>query len=292
MLVPVAAGKGRATSRPWGAEGGRRSGDPSVHVSQLAPGADTASASPVARGRTRRESRSPVTDAGQGPVRTGLPAIAAQTRVLIIDDHSALAGALAFTIDGYADLRCVGTAGTLADARTLIDQQHPDVILLDVLLPDGNGIESIPAIVAANPGVRVLVLTGHTDVDLLSSAASHGASGFLPKESPVAVVINAIRAAVAGQMLVDGPTLATILGRLADTSRRAAAPPHGVNLTRREADVLRLMGEGMDPQAISPILGISLNTCRGYQKTLMAKLGAHSQLEAVVIGTRTGLLPR
>ena len=106
-------------------------------------------------------------------------------------------------------------------------------------------------------------------------------------------MISAIRAAVAGQMLVDGPTLATILGRLADTSRRATPGPAAqVTLTRREADVLRLMGQGLDPQAISPVLGITLNTCRGYQKTLMAKLGAHSQLEAVVIGTRLGLLPR
>ena len=111
-------------------------------------------------------------------------------RVLIIDDHSALAGALAFTIDGYPDLRCVGTAGTLAEARTMVDQLRPDVVLLDVQLPDGNGIESIPSIVAANPGMRVLVLTGHTDVDQLSRAASHGASGFLPKESSIAAVIN------------------------------------------------------------------------------------------------------
>ena len=242
--------------------------------------------------RARREARPRrAAQVGSGRVRETPDADA--IHVLIVDDHAALAGALAFTIDGYPDLRCVGTASTLAEARALITRLRPDVVLLDVLLPDGNGIEAVPSIVTASPGTRVLILTGHTDVDLLSRAASHGASGFLPKESSISAVISAIRAAVAGQMLVDGPTLATILGRLADTSRRATPGPAAqVTLTRREADVLRLMGQGLDPQAISPVLGITLNTCRGYQKTLMAKLGAHSQLEAVVIGTRLGLLPR
>jgi len=216
----------------------------------------------------------------------------ATIRVVIIDDHTALAGALAFTIDGYPDLRCVGTATTLAAGRALLAETRPDVVLTDVLLPDGNGIDAIPTLVAAAPGVRVLILTGHTDVDLLSRAAALGASGFLPKESSIGAVISAIRAAVAGQMMVDGPTLASILGRLAETSRRAAPAPAGPSLTRREADVLRLMGDGLDPSAIATSLGISLNTCRGYQKTLLAKLGAHSQLEAVVIGTRMGLLRR
>jgi DNA-binding NarL/FixJ family response regulator len=160
------------------------------------------------------------------------------------------------------------------------------------MLPDANGIDSIPAIRAAVPDARVLILTGHTDVDLLARAAAMGASGFLPKESPVASVIGAIRAAVDGQMLVDLATLATILGTLADTSRRPVdkSVPIARPLTRREADVLGLMGQGLDTHAIGRRLGITVNTCRGYQQAMMAKLGAHSQLEAVVIGIRLGLL--
>ncbi|MFN8630967.1 MAG: LuxR C-terminal-related transcriptional regulator [Chloroflexota bacterium] len=119
-------------------------------------------------------------------------------------------------------------------------------------------------------------------------------ASFLPKESPVTAILGAIRAAVAGQMLVDGSTLAAILGRLAAASRRPAEESDGgvPELTRREADVLALMGAGHDPHAIAGLLGISIHTCRGYQKSLMAKLGAHSQLEAVVIGTRLGLVAR
>jgi DNA-binding NarL/FixJ family response regulator len=215
------------------------------------------------------------------------------TTVLVVDDHSALSESLAIAIDANADLHCVGTATTLAHAGPLVARLAPNVILLDVLLPDGDGIEAIPSLLAAAPAARVLILTGHTDVDLLARAAARGASGFLPKESPVAAIIGAIRAAVAGQMLVDGATLAAILGKLASASRRPA-PSAGETpeLTRREADVLRLMGAGSDPHAIAKALGISIHTCRGYQKSMMAKLGAHSQLEAVVIGTRKGLIAR
>jgi DNA-binding NarL/FixJ family response regulator len=249
------------------------------------PDPATVVATPARRrgGRTRRD---------QGSTPAGGPARAQTTRVLIVDDHGAFAGALAFTIDGHADLACVGTAGTLAAAASLIDELRPDVVLMDVLLPDGNGIDAVPSIVAASPGTRVLVLTGHADVAVLSRAATNGASGFLPKESPIEAVINAIRAAVSGQMLVDGPTLASILGRLTESPRPPQAAPGVPVLTRRESDVLRLMGQGQDPHAIAAGLGISLNTCRGYQKSLLAKLGAHSQLEAVVVGTRLGLLPR
>jgi DNA-binding NarL/FixJ family response regulator len=217
----------------------------------------------------------------------------ATTSVLVVDDHLALSGALAIAIDAYRDLRCVGTAPSLAAARPLVASLRPDVVLLDVLLPDGDGIDAIPGLLELNAGTRVLVLTGHTDVDLLSRAASRGASGFLPKESPVSAIIGAIRAAVAGQMLVDGATLAAILGRLSTGARRTPDETEGTpELTRREADVLRLMGVGHDPHAIAQALGISIHTCRGYQKSMMAKLGAHSQLEAVVIGTRKGLIAR
>jgi len=214
-------------------------------------------------------------------------------RVLIIDDHAALSGALAIAIDASEGLHCIGTASSLDAGLPLVAQLAPDVLLLDVLLPDGDGIEAIPRFLQASSNTRVLVLTGRTDVDVLSRAAARGASGFLPKESPVGAILGAIRAAVAGQLLVDGATLAAILGRLAAASRRPADDSVDVpSLTRREADVLGLMGGGHDPHAIARLLGISIHTCRGYQKSLMAKLGAHSQLEAVVIGTRLGLITR
>jgi DNA-binding NarL/FixJ family response regulator len=211
--------------------------------------------------------------------------------VLVVDDHLAFSGAVGIAISAQDDLDCAGAASTVAEAFDRIRLGPPDVVLMDIYLPDGDGIEATARILAMSPATRVLILTGHTDVEVLARAASAGASGFLPKESPIGAVIGAIRAVRDGQLLVDGSTLAAILGRV---RRPAAAEPveDVPSLTRREHDVLVLMSQGLDPHAIAKELGISLHTCRGYQKSIMAKLDAHSQLETVVIATRRGLVGR
>jgi DNA-binding NarL/FixJ family response regulator len=215
------------------------------------------------------------------------------TRVLIVDDHRAFSEALAAAIDRHPDLACVGTPTTIGECLGLVEQTAPDVVLLDIYLPDGDGIEAIPDIRDRCPLARFVVMTGYTDVDVMARAASAGASGFLPKESSIGAVLAAIRAVRDGQMLVDGSTLAAILGRVdrvAPGSRGPGKDPS--RLTAREQDVLDLMGQGLDPHAIAGRLGISLHTCRGYQKSILAKLDAHSQLEAVVVAARRGLIAR
>ena len=229
---------------------------------------------------------------GEGTVAVA-PGQRAVTRVLLVDDHRAFAEAVAMAIDSHPDLACVGTPTTIAEALATVESLAPDVVLLDIYLPDGDGIDAIASIRALHPGMRILVMTGHTDVDVMARAASAGASGFLPKENSIAAVLDAIRAARDGQMLVDGSTLAAILGRVGrspkgDSSRRGGS----THFTVRERDVLDLMGQGLDPHAIAARLAISLHTCRGYQKSILAKLEAHSQLEAVVVAARMGLIAR
>src|SRR5512140_1838069 len=90
------------------------------------------------------------------------------TRVLLVDDHRAFSEALAMAIDSFPDLTCVGTPTTITDALAVIPQAGPDVVLMDIYLPDGNGIEAIAGIRALQPGVRILVMTGHTDVDVMA----------------------------------------------------------------------------------------------------------------------------
>src|SRR5438445_755492 len=190
-----------------------------------------------------------------------------------------------------ADLDCVGTAATIAEGRRLAAELHPDVILIDVELPDGDGIEAVPELRRDNPRTRVLVLTGHTAVGVLARAASAGVCGFLLKESGIQEVLRAVRVARDGGMIVNNVTLSGVLSRIA-----AGGPPGGgvsaVELfTPRELDVLRGLATGSDPQNIARDLGMSVNTCRGHVKSILGKLGAHSQLEAVVIALRRGLLP-
>lgn len=213
-------------------------------------------------------------------------------RVLVVDDHSAVAEAVAMAIDTQPDLECVGTAGTLSAARRLAAERSPDVILIDVELPDGDGIEAVPELRRENPRARVLVLTGHTAVGVLARAASAGVCGFLPKESGIQEVLKAVRVARDGGMIVNNATLSSVLNRIGSTAEPPAAPVSAGDLfTPRELDVLRGLASGRDPQSIARGLGMSVNTCRGHVKSILSKLGAHSQLEAVVIALRRGLLP-
>jgi len=226
------------------------------------------------------------------PDRTDGPVVAQRTRVLIVDDHRAFSEALAIAVGMQGDLACVGGAGSIEEALRLASEASPDIVLMDVRLPDGDGIDAIARVRAAAPEALVLILTGHTDVDVLARAASAGASGFLPKESSISAIIETIRAARGGNMLVDGTTLAAILGGLSIHNGTHEKPAGTPLLTPRERDVLTLMGQGLDPHGIAASLGISLHTCRGYQKAIMAKLDVHSQLEAVVVATRRRLIPR
>ena len=213
-------------------------------------------------------------------------------RVLIVDDHLAFAEAVAIAVDLQADLECVGATPTVEEALRLVEDRKPDVVLMDVYLPGVDGIEGTRRIKEASPATRVLILTGYTELDILTQAATAGASGFLPKESSLQEVVDAIRVPVDDKIVVDSSTLAALIERLRDTERASALQARDASrLTRRELEVLGLMREGLDPQTIASQLGISVHTCRGHVKSVLLKLGAHSQLEAVVIAAREGLLP-
>jgi DNA-binding NarL/FixJ family response regulator len=217
-------------------------------------------------------------------------AAATSTRVMLVDDHQVFVEALALAIDAQPDLESVGTMGTIGACLAALPDAAPDLVLMDVYLPDGDGIDAIGEIRARSPSALILVMTGHTDVGAMARAASAGASGFLPKESSIATVLAAIRTARDGQMLVDGTTLAAILGRVSTAGVPRANGPSV--LTAREQEVIELMGRGLDPNAIADQLGISVHTCRGHEKNILAKLEAHSQLEAVVIAARRGMIAR
>jgi DNA-binding NarL/FixJ family response regulator len=219
----------------------------------------------------------------------GADVVDGPTRITIVDDHLAFAEPLAVVINASPDLRCVGIAASLADGLDLMDRTQPDIVLLDVRLPDGDGTGAIPEFRARAPMAKVLVLTGHLEPDVFARAASAGAAGFLRKEGPVSGILRSIRAARQGEVLVEQTTLAAILTQL--RAEPTPVAPNTAQLTSRELEVLALMGQGLDPHAIAERLQIRLSTCRGYEKNIMAKLDAHSQLEAVVVATRRGLIP-
>lgn len=232
------------------------------------------------------------------------------TGVLVVEDQQVLASALETAIDTQPDLDCFGIAATVDDALAQIEVRLPDVVLMDIELPGMDGIEGTRLIKAAHPDVTVLVLTGGATSERLAEATTAGAGGFLAKDTSFRELLAAIRCPLPGKVVVEGTVLHDLIGR-----RLAKTPPSGGTgeetteppatggtapgepiagdergLTSREFEVLGLMGQGLDPAAIAERLVVSVHTARGHVKNVMMKLGAHTQLEAVVIATRLGLL--
>jgi DNA-binding NarL/FixJ family response regulator len=207
-------------------------------------------------------------------------------RVLVVDDQRVVGEALALAMAVESDLECVGVVTGVEDALALVVEAQPDVVLMDLTMPGVNGIEGTRRVKQARPATAVLVLTGNATPDSLASAAEAGAAGFLQKDASYADILAAVRAPATGQMLVDPSTLSAL--------RRRNAPSTGDDTpstqTPRDPAPLELMGEGHDPRAIAERLHVSIHTTRGYVKSILSKLGVHSQLEAVVFAAKSGLL--
>jgi DNA-binding NarL/FixJ family response regulator len=207
-----------------------------------------------------------------------------RTRILVVDDHRTFAELAERAITSEFDLECVGTATSVAEALAKAYALEPDVVLMDVQLSDGNGIEATAELTTAFSQLRVVVLSAHVTPTVVQSAADAGASAVLPKDGSLRDLLHAMRTASRGHMLVHPQAFAGM--RSVPQARGAFQPP----LTPRELEVLQQLGHGASVPTISRDLGISLATCRGHVKSVLTKLGAHSQLEAVVIAMQHRLI--
>jgi DNA-binding NarL/FixJ family response regulator len=205
--------------------------------------------------------------------------------VLVVDGHQTFAELLGVALRGQPDLRYVGHARNGEQALRLAAELRPDVILLDPELPDADGIAIAEMLRHRQPDTRVVILTASNEATLVGRATAAGAAGFLSKNGALGDVLHAVHTAHGGGMTVSTDILARLL-----RSTTPVVGPRGGGLTAREHEVLELMGSGLDPRAIARRLGISVHTCRGYVKAVLAKLDAHSQLEAVAVATRRGLI--
>jgi DNA-binding NarL/FixJ family response regulator len=213
------------------------------------------------------------------------------TRVLLVEDQRTLAEALAIAIDAQPDLECVGAVSTAEEGLLLARARAPDVVLMDVHLPGADGISGTRLIKAERPDVRVFVLTADATPELFAAAFAAGAAGFLAKDGPFPDVLAAIRTPPTARAMVAGGTFAALIAEFRRAGHAQAAREERVALTRREGEVLALMGEDLGARAIATRLGMSEHTARDHVKHILRKLGAHSRGEAVAAATRTGLLP-
>jgi DNA-binding NarL/FixJ family response regulator len=204
--------------------------------------------------------------------------------ILIVDDHRSFADLLSAALNTVPGMRCVGTASSATEGVTLAAQLRPDIVVMDIQMPRQDGLAASRRIREASPDTIVAVVTAHRDPEWVSRAAQAGASAFIPKDGSLDEMIGVLRQVRQGHMLVAP----SAFGASRPTQR--SAPEQQTNLTQRELQVLQLLGRGTTATQASQILGITLNTCRGYIKSLHLKLGVSSQLEAVVKAQQLGLI--
>ncbi len=211
------------------------------------------------------------------------------TRVMVVDDHQTFAELLSGALDREPDLVSVGHATTAADGLTLTRALAPDIVMMDLQLPDVDGFVATQRILAEAPATRVIILTAQSGAANVSRAQNAGACAFLLKDGSLSTMLDTVRTATRESFVCD-PALRSA-ARAIPAAARGPMDQVAPVLTQREHDVLALLADGRDVRDIARRLGVTEVTCRGYVKSLLVKLDAHSQLQAVVAASRLGLLP-
>lgn len=220
------------------------------------------------------------------------PASESQTIITIgiVDDHALFAEAVAVFLGIQPGLQVAGLAGTCAGARDLVERTRPAVLLLDIALPDGNGLDLVPELKRISPESHILVLTSHTDEETLLRAIGTGVVGFLGKNRSTLDVLAAIRQAAEGEIIMPPRLLLELLARTRGAQAHSSAELSGESLAPRERDILERLAQGKSSTAIAAEFDISLAAVRAHLGDLMNKLDVHSRLEAVAFASRSGLI--
>lgn len=202
--------------------------------------------------------------------------------VLLVDDHELIRQGLRRAFERDGEFEVAGEAGTCADALRLLDLLGPDVVIFDVRLPDGSGIDAARKARAANPQLGIVILTMYAGDEQLFEALEAGASAFVPKNAPSEDVVAAARHAAASPRAFTASDLAEAMKR--------RMSPSGPQLSQREKEVLQLLADGLGVAQISKQLFISESTTKTHISKLYEKLGAANRAQALMTALRLGLL--
>jgi NarL family two-component system response regulator LiaR len=202
-------------------------------------------------------------------------------RVALVDDHTLVTQGVQMLLEDYDDLEVVGSATGGAAGVELCAELEPDVVLMDLSMPDVDGVEAARRILSASPRICVIALTGHLDEDQLRAVVDAGANGYLLKTASGDDLAEAIRGAAAGRATFSMEAL---------TRLRPRDPGDGADLTARELDVLACLSGGATNKAIARELALSPGTVRVHVSSILAKLGVQNRTEAALKAVREGLV--
>jgi len=205
-------------------------------------------------------------------------------RVLVVDDHPIVRQGLVGVLSDEADLEVVGETGSGREAVALVARIRPDVVLLDLELPELDGVAAIPQMKAAFPPVEVLVFTAYDTDDRVLGAIRSGARGYLLKGASSDEIARGVRSVAAGGSYLE-PRVASKLVAEVSAPRRSAAV-----LSARELEVLRLVADGLPTKQIAASLSISERTVKFHVNSIFHKLGADNRAQAVALAAQRGLL--
>lgn len=211
-------------------------------------------------------------------------------RVLIVDDHEIVREGLQTLLTEEPDFEVVGMAGDGAAALALADKSHPDVILMDLVMPGMDGIEATRHFLSRDPAARVLVLTTFADDQHVREAIQAGAIGYLLKDVLKTDLLRALRDAASGRPSLHPEVQQQLMREVAGktSASQEQVPPHS-SLTEREVGILRLIAEGRSNKEIAGALYLTEGTIKGYVSTIFDKLGVEDRTQAALYAVKHGL---
>lgn len=208
-------------------------------------------------------------------------------RVLIVDDHVVVRKGIQMIINTEPDITVAGEAEDGDAALSQVARLRPDIVLMDLVMPNKNGIEAVTEIKRAYPEVKVIVLTTYEDDTLINASMEAGADGYLLKNADGEALLQAIRFSYAGAMMPLDPAVAHRLFKEPPTSPAT----HNAGLTRREKEVLELVAQGLSNRDVAHNLSLSSGTVKLHVSHILGKLNVSSRTEAAVLATQMGLVP-
>lgn len=200
------------------------------------------------------------------------------TRVLLVDDHEVVRQGLKALVEATGEMEVVAQAGTVADAVLRARSYHPDVIVMDVRLPDGSGVDACRDIKAENPDAKILMLTSFADDKALFDAIMAGAAGYILKQIRGNDLLDGIRRVAAGESLLDPAVTAQVLERIRNP--QAGMDPRLARLTPTERRILDQIAVGATNRQIGDTLGLAEKTIKNYVSTILSKLQVVRRAEA------------